>query len=62
MMSIKSIEDLSLQELDDLFRSATELAREEAKKHNLPVYGIDAKGELQTENSPETSQTAIAPH
>jgi hypothetical protein len=48
MSIMKAIKDLSLRTLDELFRSATSAAREEADKHDLPRVGIDKDGKLVT--------------
>jgi hypothetical protein len=43
---MKAIKDLSMQVINELFRSATVAAKEEADKHDLPRYGIDENGKL----------------
>ena len=43
---MKKVKDLSLQELDQIFRVATGAAKEEAIAHGLPVVGIDKDGNL----------------
>ncbi|WP_424630448.1 hypothetical protein [Bradyrhizobium sp. SYSU BS000235] len=43
---MKAVKDLSLSELDKLFRSATAAAKEEAAKHDLPKVGFDKDGKL----------------
>jgi len=45
-MSMKAIKDFSMRAIDDLFRSATNAAKEEAEKHGLPLVGINQDGEL----------------
>jgi hypothetical protein len=43
---MKKVKDLSLQELDQIFRTATGAGKEEAIAHGLPVVGIDKDGNL----------------
>jgi len=43
---MKELQNLTLQEIDDLFRTATIAAKEEADAHDLPVVGIDENGNL----------------
>jgi hypothetical protein len=52
-MSMKTIRDLSLQTLDEIFRLATKTAKAEAGKQNLPIYGVDAQGNLLTPDTPD---------
>jgi hypothetical protein len=43
---MKEVKDLSLKELDQLFRAATRAAREEAFARELPLVGFDKDGKL----------------
>ena len=43
---MKAIKDFSMREIDELFRSATIAAKEEADKYGLPPVGIDKDGNL----------------
>jgi hypothetical protein len=43
---MKKVKDLSLKELDQIFRAATGAAKEEAVAHGLPVVGVDKVGNL----------------
>jgi hypothetical protein len=44
--NMKKVRDLSLQELDQIFRAATDAAKEEAVAHGLPIVGVDKDGSL----------------
>jgi uncharacterized protein GlcG (DUF336 family) len=43
---MKKVRDLSLQELDQIFRAATGAAKEEAVARGLPIAGVDKDGSL----------------
>jgi len=43
---MKAIKDFSIRQIDELFRSATIAAKEEADKHDLPTVGLDKDGNL----------------
>lgn len=43
---MKELKQLSLEELDDLFRHATSAAKKVAKARGLPKVGLDQDGKL----------------
>jgi hypothetical protein len=53
MHVMKRLKDLYLRQLDRLFKTATDDAALEAKRHDLPRAGIDRHGELQAAPKPE---------
>ncbi|MCA1452794.1 hypothetical protein I6F35_06115 [Bradyrhizobium sp. BRP22] len=56
---MKAIKDISLKELDDMFRAATLAAKEQADAHGLPVVGLDKNGKLvSSQPEPNTHRKA----
>jgi hypothetical protein len=53
---MKAVKDLSLKELDELFRAATSAAKEEADARGLPVVGLDKDGKLVSPQPDQTKQ------